>query len=121
MTEQDGVLAEICGWLRALLQGIVDRPEEVQVRVESDPAVEAPIIVWETSERDVPMVIGTNGHIVSSIRSLLSAKAGRHKIKVIPEYKTDRDIRDRKHRQARYASAYGQQRGKPFSRDYGDF
>jgi predicted RNA-binding protein YlqC (UPF0109 family) len=68
---------------------IVDHPDEVVVRV--IPAGYDAIIQLETHTDDIGVVVGRAGHVISSLRSLVSAFAGKHRIHLNLEYKTELD------------------------------
>ena len=51
-----------------------------------------------TNKKDIGQVIGNNGHIMSSLRSLVSALGGRCKVKMQLNFITDEDNRERSFR-----------------------
>jgi predicted RNA-binding protein YlqC (UPF0109 family) len=75
--------------LFAGVREIVDHPDQVVVRV--IPAGYNAIVQLETDPSDVGVVIGCEGHVISSLRSLLSVLAGKHRLKLVLEYKTEKD------------------------------
>ena len=68
---------------------IVDHPEDVMIHVQFTD--HNAIVVLETNPNDVGVVVGREGHIISSLRSLLSAYAGKNRIKLVLEFKTEQD------------------------------
>lgn len=68
---------------------LVDHPDAVVCHV--IPGRDNVIVQLETHPSDVPIVIGREGHVITSLRSLLSARAGRARIRVVLEYATERD------------------------------
>lgn len=75
--------------LFAGVREIVDHPEDVHVRV--IPAGYNAVVQLETHPDDVGVVVGKEGHVISSWRSLLSALAGKNRIKLVLEFKTEQD------------------------------
>lgn len=75
--------------LLACVREIVDYPDEVIVRVL--PAEYNAIVQLETHQADVGVVVGREGHVISSLRSLLAAYAGKNRIKLTLEFKTEQD------------------------------
>lgn len=75
--------------LLACIREIVDHPEEVVIRV--IPAAYNAVVQLETHPADVGVVVGREGHVISSVRSLLSAYAGKNRIKLTLEYRTEQD------------------------------
>jgi hypothetical protein len=75
--------------LFAGVREIVDHPDDVVVRVL--PAGYNAVVQMETHPDDVGIVVGREGHVISSWRSLLSALAGKNRIKLVLEYKTELD------------------------------
>ena len=71
-----------------IVRGIVDSPDRVEVNIV--PSQFRLIVELHTSETDVGQVIGKNGHVVSSIRSILTAHGGREGLKVEMDYITER-------------------------------
>ena len=68
---------------------IVDHPDEMIVRVL--PAGYNAIVQLETHPDDVGVIVGKAGHVISSLRSLLSALAGKNRIHLELEFKTELD------------------------------
>jgi predicted RNA-binding protein YlqC (UPF0109 family) len=77
--------------IRALLapavQSIVDHPEAVEVVVV--PASYRVLVELHTSPDDIGQVIGRQGSVVDSIRCLLSAYGGKHRIRIDLDYVTE--------------------------------
>ena len=72
-----------------MVKSIVDSPDEVQVNVV--PSQFRLIVELHTSPKDVGQVIGKSGHVVSAIRSILTAHGGREGLKVDMDYITERN------------------------------
>ena len=72
-----------------IVRGIVDNPDSVEVNIV--PSQFRLIVELHTSDGDVGQVIGKNGRVVSSIRSLLTAHGGREGLKVEMDYITERN------------------------------
>lgn len=72
-----------------IVKAIVDRPGEVEVNIV--PSQFRLIVELHTSPDDVGQVIGKSGHVVSAIRSLLTAHGGREGLKVEMDYITERN------------------------------
>jgi predicted RNA-binding protein YlqC (UPF0109 family) len=75
--------------LFAGVREIVDHPDDVVVRV--IPAGYNAVVQLETNPADVGVVVGREGHVISSLRSLLSVLAGKNRIKLVLEFKTEQD------------------------------
>ena len=69
------------------VEEIVDFPEDVRIMV----ALHGQhiFVELETNPQDVGVVVGRAGHVVSSLRSLLSVYAGKHRMKMVFDYLTD--------------------------------
>lgn len=73
--------------LAAVVKGIVDDPESVEVVVV--PASYRVLVELHTNAADVGQVIGRQGSVVESIRCLLSAFGGKHRIRIDLDYVTE--------------------------------
>lgn len=78
-------IMEIVGIVRHL----VDHPEDVEINIR--PAKYRYTVELYTNPKDVGQVVGRSGHLGASIRSLLSAVAGKNKIRVDLDYITEED------------------------------
>lgn len=87
---------EVEEWLTSIIRPLVNHPEEVAVEIEDSSSYGAKIYL-DTNPDDVRFVVGKNGHVISSLRSFVSAKGGKHKIRFELEYTTDLDQRDRRY------------------------
>lgn len=68
---------------------IVNNPNDVEIHIKPGPyRITAELY---TNPSDVGQVIGRNGHVVASLRSLLSAIAGKNKIRINFDYVTEED------------------------------
>ena len=96
MTRRNKISRETIDSLRDMLtgmvQGIVDNPDAVEVNVV--PASYRLLAELHTKESDVGQVIGKSGHVVDSIRSLLSAYGGKHGIKIDLDFVTEQEKLD---------------------------
>jgi len=72
-----------------IIKGIVDSPETVEVNIV--PSQFRLIVELHTDKKDVGQVIGKSGHVVSAIRSILTAHGGREGLKVEMDYITERN------------------------------
>jgi|GEM_PF-2757491 len=72
-----------------IVRHFVDHPEDVEVNVRPGPY--RITVELYTHARDVGQVVGRNGHVASSLRSFLTAVAGKHRIKVDLDYVTEED------------------------------
>ena len=72
-----------------IIKGIVDSPETVEVNIV--PSQFRLIVELHTDKMDVGQVIGKSGHVVSAIRSILTAHGGREGLKVEMDYITERN------------------------------
>lgn len=97
MSKRKKVGAETVESLRNMLlgmvQGVVDHPADVQVNIV--PASYRLLAELHTSPSDVGQVIGKSGHVVDSIRSILSAYGGKHGVKVDLDFVTEQEKSDR--------------------------
>lgn len=75
------------GLVTAMVKSIVDNPDAVEVVVV--PASYRVLVELHTAASDVGQVIGRQGSVVDSIRCLLSAYGGKHRIRIDLEYVTD--------------------------------
>ena len=73
--------------LSSVVKGIVDDPESVEVVVV--PASYRVLVELHTNAADVGQVIGRQGSVVESIRCLLSAFGGKHRIRIDLDYATE--------------------------------
>jgi predicted RNA-binding protein YlqC (UPF0109 family) len=73
--------------LKSVVSSIVDNPESVEVSVV--PASYRVLVELHTDASDVGQVIGRQGSVISSIRGLLSAYGGKHRIRVDLDYITE--------------------------------
>tara|TARA_Y100000310_G_scaffold96185_1_gene93957 strand:+ start:3203 stop:3487 length:285 start_codon:yes stop_codon:yes gene_type:complete len=71
-----------------MVRGIVDTPDSVEVNIV--PSQFRLIIELHTHEEDVGQVIGKSGHVVSAIRSIITAHGGREGLKVDMDYITEK-------------------------------
>ena len=70
-----------------IVKGIVDNPDSVEVAVV--PASYRVLVELHTNAADVGQVIGRQGSVVESIRCLLSAFGGKHRIRIDLDYVTE--------------------------------
>lgn len=68
---------------------IVDHPDQVEINIRPGPYRIS--VELYTHVDDVGQVVGRNGHLVASLRSLLTALAGKHNIKVHFDYVTEEE------------------------------
>jgi len=73
----------------SIVRHIVDHPADVEVRVRGGEYRMG--LELFTNPLDVGQVVGRSGHITTSMRSFLSALAGKHKIKIDFDYVTEED------------------------------
>lgn len=73
----------------SIVRHIVDHPDAVEVRVR--PGSYRLAVELFTHASDVGQVVGRSGHLTTSMRSFLSALAGKHKIKIDFDYVTEED------------------------------
>jgi len=76
---------EVVGFYRH----IVDHPDDVKVEVRSGGY--SILVVLHTNPQDVGQAIGRNAHLISSIRSLLSAISGKNNIQIVLDFVTEGD------------------------------
>ena len=69
----------------------VDNPDEVDVNIDCQGYTV--VVGLSTNRGDVGQVVGRNAHIITSMRSFLSAIGGKNDIKVILDYITEQDNR----------------------------
>ena len=104
MSKRNKISKETVESLRQMLigivQGVVDHPEDVHVNIV--PASYRLLAELHTNVSDVGQVIGKSGHVVDSIRSIISAYGGKHGIKVDLDFVTEQEKLGRKR-----ASAFG--------------
>lgn len=72
-----------------IVRHIVDHPDKVEVHVR--PGTMRIVAELFTDPADVGQVVGRSGHLTSSLRSFLSALAGKHKIKLDFDYVTEEE------------------------------
>jgi predicted RNA-binding protein YlqC (UPF0109 family) len=72
-----------------IVRHIVDHPSDVDVRVRGGEYRLG--LELFTHPSDVGQVVGRSGHLTTSLRSFLSALAGKHKIKIDFDYVTEED------------------------------
>lgn len=72
-----------------IVRHIVDHPDRVEVRAR--PGTYRIAVELFTDPGDVGQVVGRSGHLTSSLRSFLSALAGKHKIKIDFDYVTEEE------------------------------
>ena len=72
-----------------IIKQIVDNPDNVEVNIV--PSQFRLIVELHTDKNDVGQVIGKSGHVVSAIRSILTAHGGREGLKVEMDYITERN------------------------------
>jgi predicted RNA-binding protein YlqC (UPF0109 family) len=72
-----------------IVRHFVDHPENVEINVVPGPY--RITVELYTHSKDVGQVIGKDGHISASLRSFLSAIAGKNRIRIDLEYVTDKD------------------------------
>jgi predicted RNA-binding protein YlqC (UPF0109 family) len=93
MSKRRKVSRETIESLRSMLvgivQGVVDHPEDVEVNIV--PASYRLLAELHTNVRDVGQVIGKSGHVVDSIRSIMSAYGGKHGVKVDLDFVTEQE------------------------------
>ena len=73
--------------LKSVVCGIVDNPDSVEVSVV--PASYRVLVELHTDASDVGQVIGRQGGVIGSIRGILSAYGGKHRIRVDLDYVTE--------------------------------
>jgi predicted RNA-binding protein YlqC (UPF0109 family) len=73
----------------SIVRHIVDHPTDVEVKVR-DGSYRLAVELF-TNPADVGQVVGRSGHLTTSMRSFLSALAGKHKIKIDFDYVTEED------------------------------
>ena len=83
----DQVLEPAIRHIMGVVERIVDHPEDVRVTV----ACSSMRVVVElfTHPVDVGQVIGRSGHLISSLRALLTALAGKHGVSIDLDYVTE--------------------------------
>lgn len=80
---------ELKNLILTVVKAIVDHPEDVVVNVRFG---EMRLLAeLHTHARDVGPVVGRRGHVASSIRSIISAFAGKNRINVDFDYVTEED------------------------------
>lgn len=70
------------------VQTIVDHPDDVSVEIV--PASYRLLAELHTNPNDVGQVLGRRGHVIASIKSLVTALAGKSKIRMELDYVTDK-------------------------------
>ena len=71
----------------SIVRHMVDHPDQVEVRAR-DGTMRIALELF-THPRDVGQVVGRNGHLATSMRSFLSALAGKHNIRIDFDYVTE--------------------------------
>lgn len=79
------------GDVMGVVKHLVDNPDEVRFDIQAKGY--SIMVFLYTAHKDVGQVIGANAHLVTSIRSLLTAIAGKHKVKVTLDFVTEGDNR----------------------------
>lgn len=74
-----------------MVEEIVDHEEDVECNIV--PASSRVVVELHTHPKDVGQVVGREGHVVSGIRAILSAFAGKHGTRVDLDYITDQQNR----------------------------
>jgi len=72
-----------------LVRHFVNHPDDVDVNVRPGPY--RITVELYTSPLDVGQVVGRNGYLTASLRSFLSAVAGKNRIKIDLDYVTEQD------------------------------
>lgn len=72
-----------------IVKHIVDHPDDVVVNVR--PGAYRIAIELYTAPSDVRHVVGRSGHLISSLRSFISALAGKHRVRIDFDYVTEED------------------------------
>jgi len=80
---------ELNGLVYDTVRRLVDHPEAVTVNVV--PSSYRLLAELHTDPKDVGQVIGKNGHVITSIRSLVTAFGGKHRCRVELDYVTEQD------------------------------
>lgn len=89
MTEKTFDVQDAVRQVLDIVKLIVDHPDDVEVNIR--PGKYRMAVELYTNPKDVGQVVGRSGHICSSIRSLLSALAGKSKMKIDLDYVTEED------------------------------
>lgn len=74
-----------------IVRHLVNNPDQVKVDIECQGY--SILAVLKTNPRDVGQVIGRNAHLINSVRSFLSAIAGKNNVRAVLDYVTDEDNR----------------------------
>ena len=85
------IAKEAAEYVVRMVKYIVDHPDDVKINVSASGYTMT--VSLETNEDDVGQVIGKRAHLITSIRSMLSAVAGRNKIVILFDYITEQDNR----------------------------
>ena len=80
---------ELKGLLYDIVRRIVDNPDDVSVNV--IPSSYRLLAELYTNMADVGQIIGKNGHVITSIRSLVTAFGGKHRCRVELDYVTEQE------------------------------
>lgn len=80
---------ELKNLILTVVRAIVDHPEDVVVNMR--PGEMRLLAELHTNPRDVGPVVGRRGHVASSIRSIISAFAGKNRVNVDFDYVTEED------------------------------
>lgn len=70
-----------------VVKHLVDHPDEVEINI--IPGTYRIGVELHTNSADIGQVVGKNGHIGVSLRSILSAVAGKNKMKIDLDYITE--------------------------------
>lgn len=87
--------SEICEDLKNLVLHIVEELVDHSDEVSCDviPAATRTVVELRTHRKDVGQVVGREGQVISGIRTILSAFAGRHGTRIDMDYVTDHENR----------------------------
>lgn len=72
-----------------VVRHLVDNPDKVEINIRRGPY--RVVVELFTNSTDVGQVVGKNGHVITSFRSLLAAFAGKNNIEVNLDYITEQD------------------------------
>lgn len=80
---------ELKGLIHDIVRRVVDHPDDVTVNVV--PSAYRLLAELHTNQEDVGQVVGKNGHVITSIRSLVTAFGGKHRCRVELDFVTEQD------------------------------
>jgi predicted RNA-binding protein YlqC (UPF0109 family) len=83
------VMEELRAFVSNMVCGIVDNPAEVEVIIV--PASCRIVMELHTGAKDVGQVVGKNGYVVASIRSLVAAFGGKNGLKIDLDFITEKN------------------------------